>query len=382
MTKNQQDPNTLTLIERYLSDFRRLGLDWHQSGENQWYGQCPGHHDRHKSAALTIGADGWPKFDCKVGCDWRVFPKAVGVDLHRNGNRKLSRELAKREQQAMRLHRNALQDDERLREWRQGERWTIEAIDALLIGRWEEYASFPERDGHGRIIGQVRYLPHQRRRAGKPRHRAEGKRGLSYRAGGPQGSRLLFVEGASCAAAALSLGYEPVGYPSASFTLPRAWRRVAKERECIVLPDPDAEQAGWRLAETILPVAASVAVVPTGQMNFLPRRGSVVLHGDIADALREHGPERATEIIEHVLRRAEPLKKPSRGRPPTSREQAEAYLREVLSDHAWRELEANRGKPPRGSLLGDLQGSEETTSNRTEKDREKEVANPSSGPVL
>ncbi len=218
-----------------------------------------------------------------------------------------------------------------------------------MVGRYGGRLAIPERSGRGAVLGALLYTPRDRRVHGDTGKQAEplGQRGLVYRAAGlAKGSPLVAVEGPSTALAAASLGFEPIGYPSASILGAAAWwRSLATGAEVYVMPDADdaGRAAGEQLARLLVGIASTVAVV-----DLFPDEDD---GRDLADLLRVNGAEVTRQTIEMAMSRADHLPKPTRGRPAEQREKAEAYLRQVLSGGSWHSSSYVEAHRPDGMSL-------------------------------
>lgn len=333
---------------RFLRACADAGLRWRQTGPDQWRGNCPAHRDHKASAALRVIDEGCV-VHCHAGCDWRDVLTAVGlrpddVQPKRAGSRKRAAEAEERARLSARRSAQLMRDDDhRLDELCQHEGWRTTALEALVVGLYDDRVAIPERDHRGRVLGFALYRPRYRRSAGSEDKGCEpgGKRGLTYRAGGLASSRVVIVEGPSCAVSTLSLGFEPLAIPSASFDVPVSWWSILKGLEVFVVPDNDEQ--GLRIAETTAEALRRVVErVSLCEPVSAAQRGY-----DVADLLRDKGPERARQRMGEVICAAEVIPRPKRGRPPTDDLQRSTdYLRDVLADGRWHDArEVEEGRP-------------------------------------
>jgi hypothetical protein len=245
-------------------------------------------------------------------------------------SRAAERDDAERAQAAVRRS-VALVNSPQLDVLRNREGWTVEAIEAVGVGRYgPDRVTIPERDHRGRIVSTLLYVPRHARRHGLwPKGTEAGStRAMVYRAGGPQSSTVLLVEGGPCVVSAMSLGWEAVGMPSAGIGLEPRWTRLLRGYEVVVLPDADLKgrEAARRAAAVLLPVAATVAVA-----EVWPDRDD---GADVGDVLRDHGADVAADRLREVIDAAEVVRG-KRGRPAEQSPKAELYLQEALSDGEW-----------------------------------------------
>lgn len=119
------------------------------------------------------------------------------------------------------------------------------ALVRLQVGwdRWNNYWSFPERDGHGKVIGiNARHL------SGEKKRLFGGKSGLTYAQDRMAGEGpILLVEGGSDSAALMGIGLNVVGRPSnrgGVGLLTELLRAIPTTREIIVIGERDAKPDG------------------------------------------------------------------------------------------------------------------------------------------
>ena len=345
-------------FERCLVRIEELGVLVREQGPGNRAAafRCPLHDDRNASGTLGVNEDGKVLIRCFAECDSGAVVEALGLEwgmlfVNGGGSARRRAESLRRQEQVGRRNLALNQDIARIAELVEHEGWAETVLDDFTVGRNGEYLSYPERDGRGRVVGIGNYLPRNRREPGKRKHTVEkgDERGLIYRAGGiSPGSRVLIVEGFPCTMAAATLfAHDVIGFPSVSHTGAASWwRSLISGCDCIVFPDPDEPgvDAGEKVAQTIRPYAASVAVVPTLSLEF--RFNS--LPGDIAEVLRKHGADKATDQITYAIEKARTLPKPKRGRPASQREKTKSYLRTVLADGEWHESKPVTDSRPAG----------------------------------
>jgi len=267
-------------VERVLVRGDERDCDWREARPGQWYGNCPAHDDTQRSAALAEGDDGRALLRCFAGCPVEAMCDALdlptfALNLRGRRSRAAERDDAERAQAAVRRS-VALLNSPQLDVLREREGWTVEAIEAVGVGRYgPDRVTIPERDHRGRIVSTLLYVPrHARRRGLWPKGTEAGStRAMVYRAGGPQSSTVLLVEGGPCVVSAMSLGWEAVGMPSAGIGVEPRWTRL----------------------------------------------------------LRDHGADVAADRLRAVIDAAEVIRG-KRGRPAEQSPKAELYLQEALSD--------------------------------------------------
>ena len=139
-------------------------------------------------------------------------------------------------------------------------------------GEWET----PERDADGIIIGWVRRCEGGGRKASKIATKGS-KRGLTFvpplhpYAGSSAREPIYIVEGASCAAAGVTIGLDVVGRPSVSGGVQHLQKLLKERHGCLIMerdgktvdaPGP-GETEGRRVAEQLVDSCASVrAILP------------------------------------------------------------------------------------------------------------------------
>lgn len=342
----------LAPADRFLTAAAAHGLKWHRSRTGQFYGQCPAHEDSQGSAALGVGDDGSCGFTCFAGCRTADVLDALELSpwaLFARGSRGPTVDLAARErmetadQRALDLQAhsslvNVLASVEHIAPW---------ALSELGVGLLvDKGLSFTERNHRGQATALTIVVPKSLRdRVEGPSKRVEpgGRRGVVYPVGGLIGNDVVVVEGAMTAVAATTLGHQCVALPSASwkFTASSA-ASFFRHRNVSLIPDGDrlGRTAMERTAESALSAGAeSVGIVDLHRGRDDGR--------DLADDLREHGSEAASQMLATAIGRTtftQPNR--TRGRPPKSLSTAESYLQERLADGDWhRVADINSGAP-------------------------------------
>ncbi len=163
---------------------------------------------------------------------------------------------------------------------------TVEALDALGVGLWEENVStWPMSDDKKRIIGfQRRYEPNGRKRA------VRGSRIGLFIPNVEEQRLVLLPEGGSDTATAVTLGFFAIGRPccSGGVALLVRWLRPRAHRDLVILADADLPgiQGAASLATTIVAYARSVRVV-VGPGGFKDLREAVLNGYTRADMLQD-----------------------------------------------------------------------------------------------
>ncbi len=141
---------------------------------------------------------------------------------------------------------------------------SAESLKHLGIGRHRDTWVFPERDADGRIIGLSRRLPD-----GKKIAVNGSRRGLTMRwpidgyAGSSPNDPILIVEGATCTAAGLDLGFTTIGRPSARGGVDHL-RPLLKDRHVVISGENDAgagRLGADKIAQAIVGDASSVKII-------------------------------------------------------------------------------------------------------------------------
>ena len=317
-------------------------LDGVRRSGNGYAARCPAHDDRSPSLTIATGDGGRVLVRCMAGCDTADVLAAVGLavaDLFPDDPRRPTprgrfgrfAEAAKRTGRASPLNRPAepppdAPPDPRhaaLAEaaWRAGRPRlrglagemgvSAASLDALRVGyataaglrendtgcRGAGAWTWPMRDGGGRVVG-VRLRGHD---AGKWSVTG-GRQGLFAAAATPDAGGVLFVaEGASDAAALLTLNLWGVGLPSAGQGGPLVLDYARRHRPARVLVLADADAAGRKGGDAVARVLAAggigcrVANVPGGAKDAR----DFLNNGGDADALLRllDGPAEGTVTL-------------------------------------------------------------------------------------
>ncbi|MCA9312357.1 MAG: hypothetical protein KDA21_14180, partial [Phycisphaerales bacterium] len=204
---------------------------------------CPGHDDHTPSLSIREGKDGRVLIKCHAGCTNPEILTAIGLaqrDLFPAENSSRGVTKAPRNRRAGRGETHfgeeagrlvSQLDDAKLRQLAEDLGVTEESLHAIGCGwatredlrrlkaggsGWEEQYpdgafAFPERDGHGTVVG-ISF----RAADGRKGFTRGGKRGLTVPDDLPADGEVYVVEGASDVAAGLTVGMPVIGRPSAS----------------------------------------------------------------------------------------------------------------------------------------------------------------------
>lgn len=131
-----------------------------------------------------------------------------------------------------------------------------------LLGLWQdngqEAFTFPERDGHGKVIGLNRRFP-----TGQKLHLAGGQRGITLPEGWNDGSPVYVVEGPTDTMAMVCAGLTAWGRPSnigGTEYLAEAIRQIDPETPVIVMGENDRKPDGlWPGLSGAVTVAGNLA---------------------------------------------------------------------------------------------------------------------------
>lgn len=263
-----------------------------------WSARCPAHADTRPSLSLTETGDGTLLVNCFAGCTPEAVMKAIGLDLsflypapfaQQFGNRRVQASIAAPPSVTVPVepfidygHFKSLHSDSRKGCWRQvnalAEKLKLpyELLERFRIGFLDNRWVLPERDNRGRIVGIV-YRDKQGRRQCEP----GSHRGLTLAVNEPIRPGPLYVsEGATDAAALLSVGVNVVGRPMAKASgLIRLWllRYLPRfaDHDIVVVGDRDPTKNGVSVGKRAARELAEFLRQELGRPISwaLPRRG-------------------------------------------------------------------------------------------------------------